>query len=130
MKTKLLAAMVMACLILCYACSKDKAQKAQAITCNGINVDSNTYNLRIKAIIDGNCADPNTPGCHDLAWYSGALNVPLYDYPTTINSFQTKNVFCSLNRQSGCFAMPRDKPKLADSLIAYLQCWADNGYRQ
>jgi hypothetical protein len=127
MKTNLLAATVMACLILCYACSKDKAQKAQAIACTNINVDSNTYNLKVKGILDGNCG---TLGCHDAIFYTGSKNVALYDYSTSVNSFQTKNVFCSINWQSGCTAMPQGKPKLADSLIAYLQCWADNGYKQ
>ncbi len=109
------------------SCAKDKAQKPQPLSCTGINPDSNTYTLNVKAILDYNCA---YGGCHDHASAPTSSNVDLEGYSATKATFQGRNVFCSLNHGTGCLPMPQSLPKLADSLITYLQCWADNGYPQ
>lgn len=107
-----------------YSCTKDKA--AQPVSANCVGIDSNnTYNLRIKTIIDGNCA---YVGCHDGTYASGG--VVMQDYTGTKSAFTNKNALCTIKQDGNCLAMPQGSDKLADSLITYIQCWSENGYAQ
>lgn len=108
-----------------YSCTKDKTQKPVATTCSGVDSASNTYNLRIKGIMDNNCA---MGGCHDAA--SANSLVILDTYAATKNSFQTKTCLCAMKQDGSCLPMPQGADKLADSLITYIQCWTENGYPQ
>lgn len=123
---KLWSLMVVACLVLVYSCAKDKAAKPTSIDCANVNVDSNTYTLKVKQIFDASC----TPGCHDALYYTFSGNVKLDTYQDVVNTFNTKDVLCTIKQEQGCVAMPDGQPKLADSLITYIQCWSENGFKQ
>ncbi len=115
---------VLFCITCYYSCTKDKAPKPAAIGCAGAD-SLNTYNLRIKGILDGNCA---TVGCHDAIYASSAVD--LSTYATSKTAFETKSALCTIKQEGSCLAMPQGQPKLADSLITYIQCWTENGYQE
>lgn len=109
-----------------HSCTKDVAQKPTAIDCNGVNADSNTYNITIKPILDNYCA---YGGCHDAFTKESGVN--LSDYSNVVSAFENKSALCTIKHESGCgVGMPYNDPKLADSLITYIECWANNGYAQ
>ncbi|MFM2305488.1 MAG: hypothetical protein RLZZ367_157 [Bacteroidota bacterium] len=110
--------------VLCFysACTKDKAPAPTNTTCSGVD-SANTYNLRIKSILDAQCA---ASGCHD--GFVASSGIALNNYANSKNSFQTKNCLCSIKQNGGCLPMPQGSDKLADSLITYIQCWTENGY--
>lgn len=108
-----------------YSCAKDKAQPPTDIDCTTINQSANTYNLKVKAILDNSCA---AIACHDPIFGYNGINLATYDGAKA--AFQTKDVLCTVKHLQGCAPMPKGAPKLADSLIAYLQCWAENNYPQ
>lgn len=114
---------IFGCICLYSACTKDKTQQPVPTTCNGIDSATNTYNLRIKSILDANCA---AVACHDAIF--GNSGVILDNYANSKNAFETKNTLCAIKQESGCNPMPQGAPKLADSLITYIQCWTQNGY--
>ena len=109
------------------SCSKDKTEPPQTTTCSGVDSSTNTYNLRIKGIMDTYCA--YSP-CHDATFGIASGGVYLHDYATTKTAFQTQSALCSIKHGSGCEPMPNTGGKLADSLITYIECWAQNGYAQ
>ncbi|MCW5906577.1 MAG: hypothetical protein KIS94_01875 [Chitinophagales bacterium] len=108
-----------------HSCAKDKAQPPADIDCTTIDQSANTYNLKVKAILDNSCA---AIACHDPIFGYNGINLATYDGAK--NAFQTKDVLCTVKHRQGCTPMPQGAPKLADSLIAYLHCWAENNYPQ
>lgn len=110
---------------LLFSCAKDKAQKPADIDCTTIDQSVNTYNLKIKTILDDNCA---SVGCHDAIFASGGANLSTYDGSKA--AFQAGNVLCTVKQEQGCLPMPQGGSKLADSLITYLQCWSEKNYPQ
>lgn len=111
-----------------YSCTKDHASKSVSIDCTAVTSADNTYNNRIGAILNNSCG--TGPGCHDIDNYQGNGNIRFDTYQTAKESFQNKPTLCTIKQESGCLPMPQGAPKLADSLITYLQCWAENGYAQ
>ena len=112
---------------LCFhsSCTKDKTPPPADVTCDGIDPAANTYNLRIKTILDAECA---TVGCHDN--FVASFSIRLNNYANSQEAFETKNSLCSIKQTGGCLPMPQGRDKLADSLITYIQCWANNGYQE
>jgi len=108
-----------------FSCTKDKTKPPLSASCSGVDSLSNTYNLKIKAILDANCA---YGGCHDAG--SASSSVVLDSYLATKSSFQNKPCLCTIKQSGGCLPMPQGSDKLADSLITYIQCWSERGYPQ
>jgi hypothetical protein len=113
------------CVLLISSCAKDKAKQPSAIDCSTVDQTLNTYNLKIKTILDDNCA---SAGCHDPIFAASGIN--LATYATSRTAFETGKVLCTVNQEQGCLPMPQGGSKLADSLITYISCWADNNYPQ
>ncbi len=113
-------------IVLYSSCSKDIAQKPSAIDCSAIDPSTNTYSLHIKKIIDDNCATVN---CHHAVFHT-ASGISLATYEEVKAEFEKGTVMGSVKHEPGYIAMPQNLPKLADSLITYMQCWADNNYPQ
>lgn len=107
------------------SCTKDKTSQPLSVVCTGADSASNTYNLRIKAIMDNNCA---LGGCHDAG--TASRGVILDSYPATKSAFENKKCLCAIEQSGGCLPMPQGSNKLADSLITYIQCWSERGYPQ
>jgi hypothetical protein len=107
------------------SCSQDKAALPTTIDCSGVNASTNTYNLAVKPILDFYCA---YSGCHDAATNSSGVN--LEGFAAAKNAFEAKDALCTVKHEQGCSPMPQAAPKLADSLITKIQCWAENGYQQ
>ena len=108
-----------------WACAANKADVPTDVNCEGVNVDSNTYTLAVKPILDANCA---TFACHSAA--VAESNVNLEAYTPAVAAFQNKDALCTIQHGTECIPMPDNQPKLADSLIAIIQCWAENGYKE
>ena len=110
-----------------YSCTKDKASLPVA---PGNCTANDTYNLRVKAIMDNYCNQPQG-ACHDAT--AGQMNVYLYDYATTKAAFTTTtpslSPMCAIKDQ-GCVRMPYQLPALPDSVITHLDCWISAGYPQ
>jgi hypothetical protein len=124
MKTYFLPCATMALVLYTASCTKDRTIAAVPPMCVGINDTANTYTLNIAAILNYNCA---YIGCHDAVTMEFGIN--LSTYITAKQAFETQTVVCSIE-QNGCVNMPYQQPKLADSLINYLVCWSENGYKQ
>lgn len=123
-----LQAVAVGIILLLGSCAKDKAAKPPDIDCTTLNqnqISTNTYNLQVKTILDNSCA---SVGCHDALFASAGVNLATYDGSKA--AFQNNNVLCTVKHGQGCLPMPQGAPKLADSLITYLQCWAENNYPQ
>lgn len=120
-----LQAVVVGIVLLLGSCAKDKAAKPSDIDCTTVNQAANTYNLQVKTILDNSCA---SVGCHDALFASSGVNLATYDGSKA--AFQNSDVLCTVKHGQGCLPMPQGAPKLADSLITYLQCWAENNYPQ
>ncbi|HLP20124.1 MAG TPA: hypothetical protein VK174_07485 [Chitinophagales bacterium] len=114
---------VLGCMFFAYSCTKDKTPPPANTTCTSVDSVANTYNLRIKAILDVNCA---TVACHDAVFYNSG--VILDNYTNSKAAFESKPSLCAIKQEGGCLPMPQGADKLADSLITYIQCWAENGY--
>lgn len=115
---------VLFCITGYYSCTKDKAAKPALVGCAAVD-SLNTYNLRIKGILDANCA---TAGCHDAIYASSGVD--LSTYATSKTAFETKSALCTIKQDGNCLPMPQGSSKLADSLITYIQCWSENGYQE
>lgn len=107
------------------SCAKDKAAQPPSVDCSTIDKALNTYNLKVKTIMDDNCA---SAGCHDAIFASAGVNLATYDGSKA--AFQAGKVLCTVKQEAGCLPMPQGGAKLADSLITYLQCWSENNYPQ
>lgn len=128
MKIKFLLLVMAGFLAGMYSCTKDQTGKPVSVDCASVTAADNTYNLRISALLNNSCG--TTPGCHDVDNYQSNGNVRFDTYETSKEGFQNKSALCTIKQTSGCVAMPQGAPKLADSLITYIQCWAENGYAQ
>jgi hypothetical protein len=117
----LIAAFVVA---FCNACTKDKTSLAPPFDCSGIDSATNTYTFKIKRILINNCA--YSP-CHDAGTQKFGVNMSTYRGAVT--AFQSQNAACAI-QNAGCVPMPYQLPQLPDSIIKYLICWSDNGYKQ
>lgn len=125
MKKILFPFLIIAALFGVASCTQDKAAQPNTIDCSTLDPSTNTYALSIQPIMAGNCA---YAGCHSTL--DAASNVILDGYAATKTSFETKPVLCTVKQAGGCVPMPSGGPKLADSLITKLQCWANSGYPQ
>lgn len=108
-----------------WACAANKADEPQPISCTTVNVDSNTYTLAVKPILDANCA---TFACHSAV--VAESNVNMSAYAPAVAAFQNKDALCTIQHSEDCIPMPDGQAKLADSLITIIQCWAENGYKE
>jgi hypothetical protein len=104
------------------SCTKDQTKPKQVLDCAAINTLDNTWNLSVKNIMDNSCA---LPACHDA---SSAGQINLLSYSSAKTAFQTRAMLCAIKHEGGCITMPLGRPKLDDSLIAKIECWAGNNY--
>lgn len=111
-----------------YSCTKDQTGKSASVDCVAVDATANTYNLRVGTVLNNSCG--TATGCHDVDNYQSNGNVRFDTYETSKDGFLNKSALCTIKQTSGCVAMPQGAPKLADSLITYIQCWAENGYAQ
>ncbi len=101
------------------SCSKDKTKLPEPNICNN---PSYTYLADVKPIYDFYCA--SLP-CHSSA--AQASSVDLSDYTNAKLHTELGNALCAMKHT--CWEMPKDEPKLSDSLIQIVECWAANGFQ-
>jgi hypothetical protein len=101
-------------------CTRDKTTVPDIFVCN----NAVTYTNVVKPIIDSNCA---SLGCHSGPNSSGIM---LDSYLGVKMSFSQGDAFCTVEHDSACKAMPYPigTPKLNDTQIARLRCWANYGF--
>lgn len=91
------------------------------VTCNESDDTLNTYNGKIKTILNTNCA---ISSCHAGSNIKAGKNYS--NYTQAVNSFS--NTLCSVYREGGCDPMPDGAAKLSDADIHDLTCWAKNNF--
>lgn len=106
---------------LLFSCNKDKIPNGNNLNCIATDT-TNTYNLRIKPIMDAHCA---TIGCHDAG--TASATVILDNYNSTKDALNTKNVLCAMRYETNCIPMP-PSGKLNDTLINHVRCWKEAGF--
>jgi len=108
--------------VLITSCAKDKSDPVVIVPSNSCDSTIVSYAAEINPIFLTNCA---VSGCHDAPTSSGGNNWESYsEVSTKINM-----IICAINHNSGCFPMPRPvgSPKLPDSTIQKIECWAEQG---
>lgn len=125
MKKTIVAVLALSLTTTYYSCTKDKTNAPDNTDCTLVDAATNTYDLKIKTIMDDNCA---FSGCHNAA--SARSGVVLDSYIETKNAVANKDVLCAIRHANGCEPMPSPSDKLADSLITFIACWKNNGYPQ
>ena len=117
----LLGIVIIVCYFIISSCNKDKINNNTTLDCTIVD-STNTYDLRIKSIMDINCA---TAGCHNTT--SASATVILDNYNSTKDALATKNVLCAMKYETNCIPMP-PSGKLNDTIINYINCWKEAGY--
>ena len=108
-----------------YSCTKDKTGQPDTTDCTVVDAATNTYDLKIKTIMDDNCA---FSCCHNAG--TARAGVVLDSYAATKSAVENKDVLCAIRHANGCEPMPSPSDKLADSLITFIACWKNNGCPQ
>ena len=113
-------------MLLLAACLAERAPEPDPDS--NLNIDSSraTYNLRIAQIVQNNCATGSS--CHG----SGAGSLEMTNFAQTRAKAQSPaaQFYCRINHNAGCPPMPQGAPKLADSLLTYLDVWKLKNYPQ
>ena len=123
MKNLLFLPAVMLLVFYSSSCKKDSlSQYTDAVTCNETDDTLNTYNQKIKTLLNNNCANG---GCHDASTRAEGKDYSSY---SAAKSCLGASAFCSINHGSGCKNMPQGAAKLSDADIHDLTCWAKNNY--
>lgn len=128
MKQIFFALAILSVIFYANSCKKDSAsalaQYTDAVTCNEADDTLNTYNQKIKTILNNNCA---TGGCHDAATHERNKDYSTY---SGAKAGMDATGYCAINQKSGCSAMPQGAAKLSSADIHDLTCWAKNSYPQ
>jgi hypothetical protein len=101
------------------SCSKDKTQTS--LICD--STKTYTYTADVKPIFDVNCA---TIACHSSIVQASGIN--LEDYNNSKQFTQNGKVLC-VTKHTCTPVMPQGAPKLSDSLIQVVECWAAKGFQ-
>ena len=108
------------------ACKKSTSNSdyTSVADCSVLIDSLNTYNHTIKQIFDTHCAFSS---CHNFD--SAKKNVVLDSYFLSVASVNkySKKFLCAIHQDGGAAKMPKNGPKLADSLILKIDCWVKNG---
>lgn len=127
MKVNVLISAVCLCALVVFvnSCKKeDNSDFVNRVTCNEADDSLNTYNGKIKILIDGNCAKS---GCHDAISHEEGIDLSTYN--GAVSGFNDDGL-CTIYREGGCKPMPQGASKLSDPIIHDLTCWVKNNYPQ
>jgi len=81
-----------------------------------------SYNGRIKAICDANCA---TSSCHAGASPSASLSLETY---AQVKAATENGLLCTIEHTSGCSPMPKNEPKMNQCSIDAWILWSQNNF--
>jgi hypothetical protein len=81
-----------------------------------------SYNGRIKAICDANCA---TSSCHAGPSPSASLSLETYEQ---VKQATESGLICTIEHSSGCSPMPKNEPKMSQCSIDAWILWSENNY--
>lgn len=108
--------------LLVASCTKDKSDEIVIPPLNFCDTTVVSYANDINPIFQTNCA---ISGCHDASTSAAGNNWEDY---TEVSS-KINSIICAINHSPGCIPMPRPigSPKLPDSTIQMIECWAEQG---
>ncbi|MBK8699728.1 MAG: hypothetical protein IPN29_09325 [Saprospiraceae bacterium] len=106
--------------IVLLACGDKEQGYTDIVDCTDIDADQNTYDNRVKVILDGSCA---FAGCHDAGTASNGII--LDSYTGAKKEFVSGNALCAIYHD--CTPMPQGSDKLSVEIIEELTCWVKNG---
>lgn len=93
------------------------------VDCTEADDTLNTYNGKIKTILDTHCA---ISSCH-----KGSNAKEGKDYSTYANAVSSfDGTLCAVYQEGSCEPMPDGDPKLSDADLHDLTCWAKNNFPQ
>ena len=104
-------------LLLTFSCKKDKVSTGIV---NSDCADTISFSATVLPLITQNCS---TSGCHDAN--SGSAGYTLTSHQDISPS--ASQVLGAMRHDAGFAPMPEGAPKLADSLIQYVECWISQG---
>jgi hypothetical protein len=139
MKYKIISIVIVSSYIFFSSCKKDEQDDGHgdhthspefsnqaymdARDCTGVTTP--TFNNDVSLIMNTSCA---TSGCHNIG--TGASGIVLNNYSNTKSAFESHDFLCAINHGDGCSNMPKNSPKLHDTLIEKITCWAKSGFPQ
>lgn len=82
-----------------------------------------TYNGRIKAIMDSQCA---RSGCHTEV--EPEADLPLTTYTEVKMAVEDFLILCNIKQTSGCTPMPKNEPPIPACEIAAIEEWQRRGF--
>lgn len=92
----------------------------ESTDCTGVTP---TYTADVQPLFDTKCA---YSGCH--AGSNAAHGLNLSGYNNAKNNFNEHNTLCAINHDGSCDPMPIGMPKLTDTEIKTITCWAKNNF--
>ncbi len=104
-------------LVMVISCKKDKVS---TVSVNPNCPDTISFSATVLPLITQNCS---TSGCHDAG--SGSAGYTLTSHQDISPS--ANQVLGAMRHDAGFSPMPAGAPKLADSLIQYVECWIAQG---
>jgi hypothetical protein len=81
-----------------------------------------SYNGRIKAICDANCA---TSSCHAGPSPSASLALETFEQ---VRDATANGLLCTIEQTSGCSPMPKNEPKMSQCSIDAWILWHDSSF--
>ena len=103
--------------LILWACNGDNSGTTD---CTGVVA---SYSATVKDILNSSCA---LSGCHTSQNPQSNIDLSTYD-KAKLNGAKA-SFLCSIKHESGCKPMPDGSPKLTDTEIKILDCWASNGF--
>ncbi|MFT4522342.1 MAG: hypothetical protein ACI8ZN_001288 [Bacteroidia bacterium] len=112
-----LAVLLTLCVLVFQACKEEEPIIKDDDNNNTIT-DTVRYNTHLKSFFETTCA---VPYCHTTGSATGSLSS--YEDAKAFVSYG--RILGALNHEAGFSPMPKDLPKLNDSLIAQVKNWID-----
>ncbi len=115
---KLIFILQLVLLFFLVSCTKEKAAPKQVFVPSECDSIPKSFSVDVFPIIQNNCT-----GCHSGSSPSGGIKLADHN-DISSNLILTLE---TVNHEVGLTPMPYLQPKLSDSLIQVLECWASSG---
>jgi len=100
-------------------CAKDQTPEPMVVEPDICDSIPKSFAVDVLPIFDANCI-----GCHNAT--NNFANGQSWETHAEISA-NIDNILTAINHQSGATPMPYQQPKLSDSLIQVIECWAADG---
>ena len=105
--------------LLITSCAKDQTPEPVVVEPDVCDSIPKSFSVDVQPIFDTHCVS-----CHNAA--NNFANGQSWETHAEISA-NIDNILTAINHQAGATAMPYQLPKLSDSLIQVIECWASDG---